>query len=292
MMKMLDRFTRPVRATLTQVARICGGLHHHDNLKPVDKVSTSCKQCVKVTHDGAQNPSMEDEHAKRTTGPEASSGRDRQRCPYCENSNGRNTGNNIEATSETQQRLGGGEGAYAEHNTRGPQDDCPKGRSGKVGLMASYDPRAVANEFMKLNGGPMNQMKLQKLVYMAHGWNLAINREPLVSGRIEAWDGGPVMRVIWNHLRDFGLNTAELLFGSDSNTPFSAAMAQQESAIISHVWNKYGQYSGLELSEMTHKSGTPWSNSYFGNGRNAPLSQADIQQHFIELALAGRQQVA
>ncbi len=41
--------------------------------------------------------------------------------------------------------------------------------------MPQFDPRAVANEFLKLNGGPMNQMKLQKLVYMAHGWNLAIN---------------------------------------------------------------------------------------------------------------------
>jgi uncharacterized phage-associated protein len=69
-------------------------------------------------------------------------------------------------------------------------------------------------------------------------------------------------------------------------------MSEDEAAIISHVWKKYGQYSGLELSEMTHKSGTPWSNSYFGRGRNAALIQSDIQQHFVELALAGRQQVA
>ncbi|MBL4556355.1 MAG: hypothetical protein JKP98_01510 [Rhodobacteraceae bacterium] len=53
--------------------------------------------------------------------------------------------------------------------------------------MPSHDPRAIANEFIKLNGGNMNQMKLQKLVYISHGWNLAINREHLVSGRIEAW---------------------------------------------------------------------------------------------------------
>jgi uncharacterized phage-associated protein len=155
-----------------------------------------------------------------------------------------------------------------------------------------FDPRAVANEFLKLNGGPMNQMKLQKLVYMAHGWNLAINHEPLVSGRIEAWDGGPVMRVIWNHLRDFGLNTTDTLFGSGPNAPYVADMSSGEAAIVSHVWSKYGQYTGVELSEMTHKSGTPWSNSYFGSGRNAPLYQPDIQQHFVELALAGRQQVA
>ncbi len=156
--------------------------------------------------------------------------------------------------------------------------------------MTNHDPRAIANEFLKLNGGPMNQMKLQKLVYIAHGWNLAINRAPLVSGRIEAWDGGPVMRIIWNHLRDFGYNAVNFLMGTGPSEPFTANLTPGEMAIITHVWNKYGQFTGLELSEMTHKSGTPWSNSYFGVGRNATLSQQDIQQHFIELALAGRQE--
>jgi uncharacterized phage-associated protein len=158
--------------------------------------------------------------------------------------------------------------------------------------MPGLDPRAVANEFIKLNGGPMNQMKLQKLVYMAHGWNLAINKEPLVRARIEAWDGGPVIRLIWDHLRDFGYNTTEALLGRGRDEPYKADLSNDEEAVIKHVWKKYGRYDGLELSEMTHKSGTPWSNSYFGRGRNAALSQSDIQQHFIELALAGRQQIA
>lgn len=158
--------------------------------------------------------------------------------------------------------------------------------------MPNHEPRAIANEFLRLNGGPMNQMKLQKLVYIAHGWNLAINREPLISGRIEAWDGGPVMRTIWNHLRDFGYNATGCLLGKNQNEPYTADLSEEENSVISHTWSKYGQFTGLELSEMTHEPGTPWSNAYFGTGRNAPLSQRDIQQHFIELALAGRKQTA
>ncbi len=158
--------------------------------------------------------------------------------------------------------------------------------------MPNHDPRAVANEFIKLNGGNMNQMKLQKLVYISHGWNLAINREHLVSGRIEAWDGGPVMRVIWNHLRDFGLNAIGGLMGRSKDEPFEADLTDGERAIISHVWKKYGEYTGLELSEMTHEPGTPWSNAYFGRGRNSALVPSDIQQHFVELALAGRAEKA
>ena len=88
--------------------------------------------------------------------------------------------------------------------------------------MASYDPRAIANEFIKLNVGTMRQMKLQKLVYMAHGWNLAIHREPLVKERIEAWDGGPVMRSIWNQIRDYGFNAKGYLMGDAKGKPYKA----------------------------------------------------------------------
>lgn len=154
--------------------------------------------------------------------------------------------------------------------------------------MPQYDARAIANEFLKLNDGPANQMWLQKLVYIAHGWNLAINGEPLVEDRIEAWDGGPVLRVIWNHFRDLGRNGKNALLGRSNGEPYSADLTDQEKAIIHHVWKRYGNYSGNELSTMTHQEGTPWSNAYFGRGRNAALNDADIKQHFTELALAGR----
>lgn len=152
-----------------------------------------------------------------------------------------------------------------------------------------HDARAIANEFLKLaNGAPINQMWLQKLVYIAHGWNLAINKEPLIEDRVEAWDGGPVIRLIWNHFRDFGRNARDGLLGTLNGTPFRADLTKSEKAIIEHVWKRYGQYTGRELSDLTHQEGTPWSNAYFGRGRNANIRNPDIQQHFTELALAGR----
>lgn len=152
-----------------------------------------------------------------------------------------------------------------------------------------HDPLAIANEFLKLKAGqPINQMWLQKLVYMAHGWNLAINGQPLVKGGIEAWDGGPVIRAIWDHMRDFGRNASGGLFGLSKDAPFEASLTDEERAVIQHVWRKYGSYTGRQLSDMTHQEGTPWSNAYFGRGRNARLLDDDIRQHFTDLALAGR----
>ena len=141
--------------------------------------------------------------------------------------------------------------------------------------MASHDPRAIANEFLAKNGGPMEQKKLQKLVYIAHGWNLAISKSPLTAGMIEAWDGGPVYRVIWDHLRDFGYGRKDgMLHNPLSGEAYKADLSERERAIIDHVWKRYGAYSGFDLSRMTHRPNTPWSNAYFGKGRNSPLSQA------------------
>ncbi|MBC6438063.1 MAG: SocA family protein [Rhodobacteraceae bacterium] len=155
--------------------------------------------------------------------------------------------------------------------------------------MPSHDPRAIANEFIKLNGEKMSQIKLQKLVYLAHGWNLAINGEPLVCGDIEAWDGGPVMRPIWDHLRDYGHNASGDRMAPPNGKPYSADLSAEERAVIQHTWRKYDKYTGVWLSRMTHQPGTPWANTYFGEGRNQPLFNEDIRQHFIRLAHAGRQ---
>lgn len=139
----------------------------------------------------------------------------------------------------------------------------------------------VANHFITLNNGRIEQMKLQKLLFMAQGWNLAVTGKPLMDEKFEAWDGGPVIRRLWNYIRDNG----PLAVAEEEEASFSDA----EKDLLSHVWRKYKDYTGLELSEMTHEVGTPWSNTYFGKGRNWVIPNEEIRLHFRELAFAGRQ---
>jgi uncharacterized phage-associated protein len=154
------------------------------------------------------------------------------------------------------------------------------------GPLPNHTPSAIANAFADLAGCAMPQMKLQKLTYLANGWNLAIAGMPLVDAQPEAWDNGPVFRSIWNRLRDLGSASGKVR-DYDGSVP-KAALTDDERAVIQHVWQKYGQKNARELSDLTHQPNTPWSRAYYDRGRNAVISNEEIRDHYLALARAGR----
>jgi uncharacterized phage-associated protein len=120
--------------------------------------------------------------------------------------------------------------------------------------MPNHDPRAIANEFLRRRASAAwpQQLSIQKLTYIAHGWNLAINDEPLVSETPEAWDNGPVFRAIWDHIKEYGYRGDFCtLVDPRSKEVISAHFSPEERAVIDHVWAKYGDFNSDELSDMT-----------------------------------------
>lgn len=161
---------------------------------------------------------------------------------------------------------------------------------------------AIANEFLRKKGGTsLTQMQLQKLVYISHGWTLAITDSPLTLEEPEAWDYGPVYSDLYDHTKLFGRSPIGRLITPDddeparffrsagkSSPPYQASLTEDETAIINNVWSKYGDLSGAILSALTHKSGTPWSKTYDGR-RNRIISNNVIADHFCSLANRAKQ---
>jgi len=163
--------------------------------------------------------------------------------------------------------------------------------------MADWSP-AIANEFIRrarADKKAFTQMQLQKLVYIAHGWSLAINGEPLTCDAPEAWEYGPVYKELRRALRSYGrdqvtreIRSEEYVPGVFSDEPDGNAVAElsrEQIAVIDRVYRDYGKFHAFQLSALTHKNGTPWTTVYNrGAGKFEPIPDNMIRDHFVELA--------
>ncbi|ROO25647.1 hypothetical protein SAJA_12490 [Salinisphaera japonica YTM-1] len=106
-------------------------------------------------------------------------------------------------------------------------------------------------------------MKLQKLVYCSYGWWLVgknQDQQPLCLEGPQVWAYGPVFQSLYHIFKVFG---HQKIKAPKSGSPFEEiSVVDQDDrlieSLIDWIWTRYGHLSGLALSEMTHKPGTPW----------------------------------
>ncbi len=114
----------------------------------------------------------------------------------------------------------------------------------------------VARYFLALaaeeEGELMSNMKLQKLVYYAQGFSLAIDGEPLFPEPIQAWTHGPVVPDLYHAFKECGSGVIPppVDFDFDDYAP-------DVRAILDDVYAVYGQYSAAGLRALTHDD-PPW----------------------------------
>lgn len=147
----------------------------------------------------------------------------------------------------------------------------------------AYDARLIADWYLiraARDGEHLTQMKLQKLVYIAHGWYLGLTGQPLISEQVEAWKFGPVIRSLYRYFADYGATPIPA-----PSSPI-ALIPQEIERFLEAIWIRYKGYDAVDLSAMTHAPNTPWSESYDSNlgGRPAVIPQNRIADHYRQLA--------
>lgn len=135
-------------------------------------------------------------------------------------------------------------------------------------------------------------MQVQKLVYLAHGWHLALaDGNPLIKERVCAWRYGPVIEELYCEFAGFGREPIDRLYvelGIDSkgNDVFAEPGIPETDEIargvIDGVWEGYGHHSGFQLSTLTHQSGTPWDQAR--QQCKSVIPDEVIREHFRQLA--------
>jgi uncharacterized phage-associated protein len=128
------------------------------------------------------------------------------------------------------------------------------------------------------DGEPLTNLKLQKLIYIANGWHLSYFDEVLFDEQIEAWTYGPVVPSIYHLYKQygsFGINDVGCMHW------FSASI----NSLLETVWEAYANISAVKLVAMTHRPGTPWSETFKeGSGKGDVIPTDLIRKHFRELA--------
>lgn len=150
-----------------------------------------------------------------------------------------------------------------------------------------YSALSVANKLIDLAhqaGRTVTPMQVLKLTYFCHAWMLGLYGRSLLEEPIWAWQYGPVIPEVYYALRHYGGNPVTLPINGVISVEFDEASLD----IITQVSEKYGKFSGMELSAMTHARGAPWERAWHGSKTVIP--NHTIQSYHEKLAKRGREE--
>jgi uncharacterized phage-associated protein len=123
---------------------------------------------------------------------------------------------------------------------------------------------------------PITNLKLQKLLYYAQAWHLALFSEPLFDEPIEAWVHGPVVPSIFRRYKECRWNHLPRVEWVSAQTP---AVKDH----LTEVWRVYGKFDAFGLEKLTH-SETPWQMARAGLPSDAPshsiISHASMREYY------------
>jgi uncharacterized phage-associated protein len=128
-------------------------------------------------------------------------------------------------------------------------------------------------------GDNMTHLKLQKLLYYAQGFHLAMHEgEPLFEEPIEAWDHGPVVAHVYQAFKHYANDPIER---PESFDPQDYAPEVRE--LLDAVYRVYGQFTAWKLRDLTHEE-PPWRDT----PRNGEIDRQSLREFFQTLIDAGR----
>lgn len=119
----------------------------------------------------------------------------------------------------------------------------------------------------------LDQLQLNKLLYITNGFVLRERDDPAFHNDVEAWKYGPVIRTVWETYRSWGkssINRLEMCYTSLDDRDAVAKRRMELfkiidkdiAGIVAGVLQDYGRCAGGEMVKMTHKKGTPWHKVY------------------------------
>lgn len=159
-----------------------------------------------------------------------------------------------------------------------------------AGIPTAFKERKAAESAAYLlmrAGGPLQILKLMKLLYLAERRSFELYGEPMIGDRLVSMPHGPVLSRTYNHMNgelwseEGGWTTwiadregYELTL-RDSNKTIDdlLQLSDADLAILSEVWDRFGSMSGSALRQFTHRSCPEWRDP---DGSMLPIATEDL----------------
>ncbi|MBE9209271.1 DUF4065 domain-containing protein [Nostoc sp. LEGE 06077] len=121
-------------------------------------------------------------------------------------------------------------------------------------------------------GSFISNLKLQKLIYYAQAWHLALYKIPLFPEDFQAWIHGPVIPALYQKYRSFGWQP--ILEDANPELPHEVRK------FLDEVAQEYFACDAYELEQMTHIE-EPWNLARVNLPPDAP-SSAVIEKEWMK----------
>jgi uncharacterized phage-associated protein len=131
---------------------------------------------------------------------------------------------------------------------------------------------------------PLSNLKLQKMLYYAQGWHLAVNGSALFPDSIEAWIHGPVVPSVYQVYKNHGFGPLT----ADTKPPH---LAKETKEFLGTLFRYYIKFSPHELELATHRE-EPWKAAREGLAPDQPsrntISRTALKHYFKSLMSKSR----
>lgn len=149
-----------------------------------------------------------------------------------------------------------------------------------VEIAAYFVKRAIEE------GSAITQMKVQKVVYFAHGYHLAKTGNPLIREKFQAWKFGPVVPAIYDAFKTYGsqpIATGDYLLPNTISVKAALSVNRDLKESLDGTWVITKELDALKLSAWSHEKNGPWAKYYVEGVNDIDIDNNTIKEYFSEV---------
>ena len=122
---------------------------------------------------------------------------------------------------------------------------------------------------------PIDNLKLQKILYFAQALSLVRNGKVLFPEKIEAWKHGSVIGEVYKEFKKYG---SKNIACEEEYKESLALLTKKEKSVLEDMLETLKKYDGKDLRKITH-SHKPWREAYKA-GKSVEITPEVLKSYY------------